>query len=67
MLYRSNLLALVGGGRSPRHSPSKVILFDEKTSCIQCELEFRSRVRRVLLRKDRYCHPHFILIFCPAG
>lgn len=54
MLYRSNILALVGGGRNPRYATNKVILFDEKVGKPQAELEFRSDVKNIVLRRDQY-------------
>lgn len=54
MLFRTNIMALVGGGRNPRFAPNKVILFDERLGRTQAELEFRSEAKRVLLVKDRY-------------
>jgi hypothetical protein len=53
MLYRTNLLALVGGGRSPQYALNKVILYDEKQGRPQAELEFRSNIKRVTLQSDR--------------
>lgn len=54
MLFRTNIMALVGGGKNPRFAPNKVVLFDERLGKTQAELEFRSEVRRVLLIKERY-------------
>ena len=52
MLYRSNVLALVGGGRNPRYPPTKVILWDDKESKAIAELTYRTSVRSVKLRRD---------------
>ncbi|XP_068641071.1 autophagy-related protein 18d-like [Aristolochia californica] len=52
MLFRSNILALVGNGSSPQYPPNKVMIWDDHvTRCIG-EFTFRSDVRGVKLKKD---------------
>ena len=53
MLYRCNILALVGGGDSPKFPPSKVMLWDDHQHKCIAELSFRSDVKGLRLKSDK--------------
>ena len=53
MLYRSNILALVGGGKCPKYNKSKVIIWDDFQSKVISELKFTSSIKNVKLKKDK--------------
>jgi hypothetical protein len=54
MLYRSNILALVGSSKNQKYTPNKVILWDDHQSKVISELRFNTNVKNVKLKKDKY-------------
>ena len=53
MLYRTNLLALIGGGELPKFNPKKLVIWDDFQNKMVSEIKFFSNLRNVKLKKDR--------------
>ncbi|CAI2373888.1 unnamed protein product [Moneuplotes crassus] len=52
MLYRTNIVAMVGGGTNPKYSSNKLILWDDKEKEVAGELTFGFRIRNFAIRRD---------------
>ena len=52
MLFRCNVMAIVGGGENPEFSPNKVIIWDDHSQKSIGELSFRTQVKSVKLRRE---------------
>jgi len=53
MLYRCNLLALVGGGKKPKFPRNKLIIWDDYRNEVLAEIEYNSIINSVKLRHDK--------------
>ena len=47
-------MALVGGGKSPKFSNTKLILWDDNLMKVICEMRFDLSVKNVKLKKEKY-------------
>ena len=52
MLYKSNFLALLGGGIAPKFNNNKVVIWDESQKKVISELKFITPVINIKLKKD---------------
>jgi len=75
MFYKTNVLALVGGGQTPKFPPHKVMFWDDFTNSCFAELDLHTEVKAVRLKRDRvvvavetkvyvYSFPEFHLTHC---
>jgi len=53
LLYRSNLIAVVSGGRSPKYADNSLMVFDDRISKPVLELTLPSQVLAVRMRLDK--------------
>jgi WD40 repeat protein len=53
MLDKSNIIALVGGGKNPKYALNKVIIWDENLEKEICELRFNTNVKNVKLINEK--------------
>lgn len=65
MLYRCQIVALVGGGPVPKWPSSKVMIWDDAQGRCIGELNFRTPARAVRLRRERICVAleHKVLVY----
>lgn len=52
MLYKSNFLALIGGGKIPKYNNNKAVIWDDHEKKVISELKFITPVINVKLKKD---------------
>ena len=53
MLYKSNILGLVGGGKNPKYKINELILWDEEKDGEICHIKTNSKILNIKLRENK--------------
>ena len=53
MLYKSNVVAFLGGGKTPKYTPNKVVLWDDSQQKVITEIRLTNEVINVKLKKEK--------------
>lgn len=53
MLWRTNVIAIVGGGKKPKYADNTVLIYDDHTKKFVMEITFTDTVKAVRMRKDK--------------
>ena len=53
MLKKTNILALVGGGKNPQFSQNKIIIWDDHQGIIISEIRFNTNVIDLKIKQDK--------------
>ena len=59
MLYKSNFLAMIGGGKIPKYNNNKAVIWDDHEKKVISELKFITPVINIKIKKD------LLFILCP--
>ena len=54
MHYKTNMIAIVGGGKFPKYPPNKVMIWNDHTKRCCAEFTFLTDVKGVKLRREKY-------------
>lgn len=54
MLWRTNVIAVVGGGNRAKFADNTVLLYDDISKKFVMEVTFTSLIKAVRLRRDKY-------------
>lgn len=53
MLYRTNLFAIISGGRYPKYSQNSALIYDAMKKNIVMEINCDSAIKSIRLRRDK--------------
>lgn len=54
MLYKSNVVALLGGGKKPKYTSNKIVLWDDSQQKVITEIRLNNEVVNVKLKKEKF-------------